>query len=167
MVEFVNGPESRILRRLGRIDGVVNERVVNSTENGAAIDFTLGFPKNPLVVGSVRTGGIANSSISIDSNGEVDTFTYRLPPVPANLWQHGGVRDFTKDIVSRYEGGEKYEVQVNPGNNAGDVEEWWPHILFLSFLTIEPSEALDFLENVLSDWMKEAREETERLRSKY
>lgn len=167
MVTFNEGGSNepqRVVRRLGRIEGVTNERVTQATENGAAIDFTLGFPFNPLVPERNRSPLVSNSSISLDDEGMVDTLTYRYPPLPADIWQHGAAFHMMEQYLKKYDTTGLMEVQINPGNGEGDVEQWYPHVLFLHFERMEPDTALDFLSQSLSDYLTEAREETERLK---
>lgn len=167
MVRFNEGggnEPQRIVRRLGRIEGVANEQVTHVTENGAAIDFTLGFPSNPLVPKRNRGIMASRSSISLDDEDMVDTLAYRYPPLPAEVWQHGAARQMMKEIVDEYDTTGLLEVQINPGTAEGGVEQWYPHILFLHFERIEPDAALDFLAESMDDYLRDSRKETERLR---
>jgi len=154
----------RFVRNLGRIDGVVNEKVTQLTDNGAAIDFRIGFPKDPIIVSQNRAQMLANSSVSLNESGEVDTFALRYPPLPEKVWQHGGVLHMMRDILSENGYGNMIEVQANPGGT-GDVKEWWPHLMFLTFDTVEKEFVLNLIRETFPEYMDRAREETERLRS--
>jgi len=167
MVNFKEDNKSehqRIVRRLGRIEGVVNEQVTHVSENGAAIDFTIGFPFDPLVSERNRSPMLSGSSISLDGDGMVDTLTFRYPPLKADTWEHGAALNMMNEILDEYDETGLMEVQVNPGTDGGQTDQWYPHILFLHFDTLEPDMVLDFLSESISDYLRDAREETERLR---
>jgi len=159
------GPQD-FVRQLGRIRGIVNERVTHMTENGAAIDFRMGFPSNPLVLHTNRVGGIGNSSISLNADGEVDTFALRYPPLPADVWQPTPARQMMYGVLADIEDSGKIEVQINPGTSGGDVEEWWPHLLYLNFITLEQEYVLDLIRGTLPKYIERSREKTQRLRQK-
>lgn len=157
------GPQD-FVRQLGRIRGIVNERVSMMTDNGASIDFRMGFPSNPLVLHTNRDGGIGNSSVSLTSNNKVNTFALRYPPLPADIWQPADARELMGGMIAgtKYEG--DVEIQINVGTASGEPEEWWPHILRLSFDTVSTEYVLELLRMTLPVYLEKTKEQTAELR---
>jgi hypothetical protein len=157
------GPQS-FVRRLGRMRGVVNEKVTMVDKRGAAIDFRMGFPSNPLVLHTNRPGIVGDSSISLDSDNEVESFILRYPPLPAGVWQPASARELMRGMIAgtEYEG--QIEVQINAGVGKGEVEEWWPHLLYLQMGSESQEYVLELIRMTLPVYLDRAKEKTQRLR---
>jgi hypothetical protein len=149
MVEFINKPGVRQMRRcLRNIEGIVN---ITQTPTGigdqVALDFTIGFPFNPLVENQQRRGSISNSSLLIGRDNEVNDMTLRMPPVPADTFPKRQIKQTTEDIFPEQIGEADIMIHIEGGTVTEPHTEWWPHIeLSSAFSAPSVSQVCDFME---------------------
>lgn len=161
--QFDAGVEAEIRRFRRRLDSLTG--ICNIRQSGPqTVDFTIGFPTNPPVKDNNRLGSVGDSSVAINSRGKVDMFTLRFPPLPASIFSDGSVRHLMKNVVNDDEL-EYLEIQVNPGDDKDETEEWWPHLLLIHTKPMSLDDVGTLLENTVPKYLKMSRKEIERMKS--
>lgn len=132
--------------RLHRFRPAANVRIEPLGGGHTAVDFTLGFPDEPLApIPSTRRGNAGNSAVIIGQDGGIREFTLRFPPLPADEYNaHETASIITSAVGSAHPAPSAFNLKAEPGQggreafNEGDVESWWPHV------ELHPPNRVDF-----------------------
>jgi hypothetical protein len=166
MVEFTNqAGVRRFRRRIRQIDGVVNIRQSPGMADTMAVDFTIGFPFNPLVRDTQRDPSVTSSTVVIAEEDDVHQIKLRMPPVPKEKYSDIDATELARDAVPDTIAGQEPDIHPQPGALTQTNKEWWPHIEWSSFsspVTIE--EAANYIERAVPGYLELARERTRELR---
>lgn len=156
-------------RRISEIEATANVIRHRAGGNKAVVDFSIGFPFNPLVEDRNRLGAVSKSSVTIAHSESltdgviVAVATIRLAPLPADVWGTGTAEALVKDSFPELQG-TGMTVHIEPGEVSGKTEEWWPHIEF-GGLSGGPGvdRILRWLENSIPKYLSLARERNRKM----
>jgi hypothetical protein len=115
----------RMVRRVRRLPFTVNTTTLATGGVTQIVDFDISLGDRSFRDENGRESEILGSTIT-ESNGSVDTFLWRLPPVSDDLLSEAEVAAITDEAVSGTPLGDEVEAHVEPDSPSGN--EWTPHI---------------------------------------